>query len=61
MCFVCLFIQVSGGEAVALIVIPLLFLLLWLLAVMFMAYDRHLRRYLKKIVLKLLIVRTEFG
>lgn len=36
-------LKVSGGEAVAMIVVPLLFLLLWLLAVMFMAYDRHLR------------------
>lgn len=36
-------LKVSGGEAVSLILIPLFFLLLWLLAVVFMVYDRHLR------------------
>jgi len=36
-------LKVSGGEAVAMILIPLLFLLLWLLAVFFLIYDRHLR------------------
>ena len=41
-CF-CL-VQVSSGEAICLILLPLLFLLLWLAALVFLVYDNHLRR-----------------
>lgn len=36
-------IKYSSGEAVAMVLIPLLFLLLWLLAVLFLICDSHLR------------------
>lgn len=36
-------LKISTGEAVCLILLPLLFLLLWLLAVAFLVYDNHLR------------------
>lgn len=36
-------LKISTGEAVCLVLLPLLFLLLWLLAVAFLVYDNHLR------------------
>lgn len=36
--------QVATVEAVSLILLPLLFLVLWLAAVAFLIYDNHLRR-----------------
>lgn len=45
-------LKVSGGEAAALIVIPLLFLLLWLVAFLFLIYDKRLRSNMEKQVMK---------
>lgn len=36
-------LKISSAEAVCLILFPLLFLLLWLLAIVFLVYDNHLR------------------
>lgn len=38
--------QISRVEAVSLILLPLLFVVLWLAAVAFLVYDNHLRRYI---------------
>lgn len=40
--------QISRAEAVSLILLPLLFVVLWLAAVAFLIYDNHLRRYIHK-------------
>lgn len=45
-------IKVSGGEAAALIVIPVLFLFLWLSAFLFLLYDRYLQRKIQKEVIQ---------